>query len=33
MIERTLEHLPKERPRYVMGVGYPDEIEEYAAWG
>jgi queuine tRNA-ribosyltransferase len=33
MIARTLETLPKERPRYVMGVGYPDEIEEYARMG
>ena len=33
MIEATLEHLPKDRPRYVMGVGYPDEIVEYAAMG
>ncbi len=33
MIARTLEHLPVEKPRYVMGVGYPDEIEEYARMG
>jgi queuine tRNA-ribosyltransferase len=33
MIARTLEWLPKEKPRYVMGVGYPDEIEEYARMG
>ena len=33
MIARTLEHLPADRPRYVMGVGYPDEIEEYARMG
>jgi queuine tRNA-ribosyltransferase len=33
MIARTLEHLPKDKPRYVMGVGYPDEIEEYAKMG
>jgi len=33
MIARTLEHLPKDKPRYVMGVGYPDEIEEYAQMG
>jgi queuine tRNA-ribosyltransferase len=33
MIERTLELLPKDKPRYVMGVGYPDEIEEYARMG
>jgi queuine tRNA-ribosyltransferase len=33
MIARTLEILPKNKPRYVMGVGYPDEIEEYAKMG
>ena len=33
MIEATLEFLPKDRPRYVMGVGYPDEIVEYARMG
>jgi queuine tRNA-ribosyltransferase len=33
MIARTLEHLPPDKPRYVMGVGYPDEIEEYARMG
>ena len=33
MIALTLEHLPKDKPRYVMGVGYPDEIEEYARMG
>jgi queuine tRNA-ribosyltransferase len=33
MIARTLEWLPKDKPRYVMGVGYPDEIEEYAKMG
>ncbi len=33
IIESTLEHLPKDKPRYVMGVGYPDEIVEYAAMG
>jgi queuine tRNA-ribosyltransferase len=33
IIEATLAHLPKDRPRYVMGVGYPDEIVEYAAMG
>jgi queuine tRNA-ribosyltransferase len=25
--------LPKNKPRYVMGVGYPDEIEQYAKMG
>ncbi len=33
MIARTLEFLPKDKPRYVMGVGYPDEIAEYAKMG
>ncbi len=33
MIARTLEHLPKDKPRYVMGVGYPEEIAEYARMG
>lgn len=33
MIEATLPYLPKDKPRYVMGVGYPDEIVEYAAMG
>jgi queuine tRNA-ribosyltransferase len=33
MIARTLELLPRDRPRYVMGVGYPDQIAEYARMG
>jgi queuine tRNA-ribosyltransferase len=33
VIEATLEHLPKEKPRYVMGVGTPEEIIEYARLG
>jgi queuine tRNA-ribosyltransferase len=33
MIARVLEVLPKDKPRYVMGVGYPDEIAHYAAMG
>jgi queuine tRNA-ribosyltransferase len=33
MIARSLEILPADKPRYVMGVGYPDEIEEYAKMG
>jgi queuine tRNA-ribosyltransferase len=33
MIARTLELLPADKPRYVMGVGYPDEIEEYSRMG
>jgi queuine tRNA-ribosyltransferase len=33
MIAAALEILPKDKPRYVMGVGYPDEIVRYAAMG
>jgi queuine tRNA-ribosyltransferase len=33
MIATALEVLPKDKPRYVMGVGYPDEIARYAAMG
>jgi queuine tRNA-ribosyltransferase len=33
MIAAVLELLPKDRPRYVMGVGYPEEIVQYAAMG
>ena len=33
MIESTLPLLPADKPRYVMGVGYPEEIVEYAALG
>lgn len=33
IVEATLEWLPWDRPRYVMGVGYPEEIVEYAALG
>jgi queuine tRNA-ribosyltransferase len=33
MIATALEVLPRDRPRYVMGVGYPDEIAQYAAMG
>jgi queuine tRNA-ribosyltransferase len=33
MIAETLPYLPKDKPRYVMGVGYPDEIVEYAKMG
>jgi queuine tRNA-ribosyltransferase len=29
----TLEHLPSDRPRYLMGVGTPEEIVEYARSG
>ncbi len=33
MIAEVLPLLPKDKPRYVMGVGYPDEIEQYAKMG
>jgi queuine tRNA-ribosyltransferase len=33
IIEATLEHLPTDQPRYVMGVGTPEEIVEYAGLG
>jgi queuine tRNA-ribosyltransferase len=33
LIAHTLEFLPKNRPRYVMGVGYPEEIAQYARMG
>jgi queuine tRNA-ribosyltransferase len=33
IIESTLPFLPADKPRYVMGVGYPDELVEYAALG
>jgi queuine tRNA-ribosyltransferase len=33
MIAATLAWLPKDKPRYVMGVGYPGEIAAYAAMG
>src|SRR5271154_4551154 len=33
VIEATLEHLPADKPRYVMGVGTPEEIAEYASLG
>ncbi len=33
MIAAALQVLPKDKPRYVMGVGYPDEITRYAAMG
>jgi queuine tRNA-ribosyltransferase len=29
----TLEHLPSDQPRYLMGVGTPEEIEQYAQSG
>lgn len=33
IVESTLEHLPKDRPRYLMGVGTPEEIVEYSNLG
>jgi queuine tRNA-ribosyltransferase len=33
MISQVLPLLPKDKPRYVMGVGYPEEIEQYARMG
>jgi queuine tRNA-ribosyltransferase len=33
MITEVLPLLPKDKPRYVMGVGYPDEIEQYSRMG
>jgi queuine tRNA-ribosyltransferase len=33
VIEATLEYLPADKPRYVMGVGTPEEIVEYARLG
>lgn len=33
MVARTVERLPADRPRYVMGVGTPEEIVQYAKLG
>ncbi len=33
MIAEVLPLLPADKPRYLMGVGYPDEIEQYARMG
>ena len=33
IVESTLEHLPVDQPRYLMGVGTPEEIVEYASLG
>jgi queuine tRNA-ribosyltransferase len=33
IVESTLQHLPADRPRYLMGVGTPEEIVEYANLG
>jgi len=33
MVEATVEHLPTDQPRYLMGVGTPEEIVQYANLG
>jgi queuine tRNA-ribosyltransferase len=33
VVESTLEHLPQDKPRYLMGVGTPQEIAQYANMG
>jgi queuine tRNA-ribosyltransferase len=33
VVEATLEHLPPDKPRYLMGVGTPEEIAEYSSLG
>jgi queuine tRNA-ribosyltransferase len=33
VVEATLEHLPRDKPRYLMGVGTPEEIVEYSKLG
>ena len=33
IVEATLEHLPPDKARYLMGVGTPEEIVEYASLG
>jgi queuine tRNA-ribosyltransferase len=33
VVEATIEHLPKDKPRYLMGVGTPEEIADYANLG
>jgi len=33
IVEATLQHLPADKPRYLMGVGTPEEIAEYARLG
>ena len=33
VVESTLEHLPADKPRYLMGVGTPEEIVDYANLG
>jgi len=33
VVAATLPYLPADKPRYLMGVGYPDQIARYAAMG
>jgi queuine tRNA-ribosyltransferase len=33
VVEATVEYLPADKPRYLMGVGTPEEIVEYASLG
>ena len=33
IVEATIQHLPADKPRYLMGVGTPEEIVEYANLG
>ncbi len=33
VVEATIQHLPADKPRYLMGVGTPEEIVEYANLG
>jgi len=33
IVEATIEHLPADQPRYLMGVGTPEDIVEYANLG
>ena len=33
VVESTLQHLPGDKPRYLMGVGTPEEIVQYAELG
>lgn len=33
MLALTIEHLPKEKPRYLMGVGYPEDILMAVSYG
>jgi queuine tRNA-ribosyltransferase len=33
IVAETVQHLPEDKPRYLMGVGTPEEIVEYARMG